>query len=287
MTQRSVFLVMVCFAALSVGSAQLPKDAHAGACEPKNWNWNCDDPVKGPSVWSQTYPLCAQGQQAPINLTSNGLELRQFQVFYKTFTGEVLNNGYKVMVEVPKEPPDAGGYIVIDGKKFNLVEFHFHVQSEHTVNGVRFAVEAHLVHEWERDTSVKAAIGILYRLSDTGANPLVERVIAEAPLTCGSQSLGQIDPRQLFPGGTVQGTYYAYSGSLTNPECIPIEDFLVADTPSAVDAATVGKLEQIVRGFPNNVGYEFNNRPTQPLLPGHAVNHRTAVEQPSAKAGSK
>lgn len=289
MTQRSAFLVVVCFAALSVGSAQLPKDPSAGSCETKNWNWKLDDLQKGPEAWARTYPRCAEGQQAPINLTSKGSPLKPFQVFYQPFTGEVLNNGYKVMVNVPTR--GAGGYIVIDGRTFNLVEFHFHVHSEHTVNGHQFEVEAHLVHEYVNDANVKAAIAILYRLDEEHPNPLVGRVIAEAPLTCDlhpSHPLAQIDPRQLFPGGTASGTYYAYSGSLTNPDCIRIAHFLVAEnTESAVDAATVSKLKEIVKGFPNNalVSYGYNFRPPQPLLPEHAVNHRTAVEPSGGTPG--
>ncbi len=280
MTQRPIFLVVVCFAVLSIASAQLPKDAPAGSCETKNWNWKSGDP-KGPQAWAQTYPLCAQGQQAPINLTGKGSSLRPFEVHYQTFAGEVTNNGYKVMVKVPEQTPGAGGFIMIDGKKFNLVEFHFHIESEHTVNGRQFAVEAHLVHEYEKDANEKAAIAILYRLSASGSNRFVARVIAEAPLTCGSHPLAQIDPRQLFPGGTARGTYYAYSGSLTNPDCIPIAHFLVADNQSAVDSATESRLKDIVKEFPNNalVHYEFNYRPPQPLLNPQAVHERTAVDQ--------
>ena len=288
MTKRPVFLIVVCFAALSIGSAQQPADKHAGDCETKNWNWKPNDP-KGPEAWSQTYPLCAQGQQAPINLTSKGAPQAPFQVHYQPFTGKVLNNGYKVMVNVPT--PGAGGYIEIDSERFNLVEFHFHVKSEHTVDGHQFAVEAHLVHQSVNDPEKKAAIGILYRLDEKDANPLVKEVIAAATLTCGSPNSAQIDLRRLFPGGTARGTYYYYSGSLTNPDCIPIAHFLVADTQSAVDAATVSKLEAIVKRFPNNdkpeVKYGFNFRPVQPLLPGLGVNHREAEVQSGGKAGKR
>ena len=286
MTQRPVFLVVVCFAALSIGSAQRPEDPHTLPCETKDWNWKPTDTTNGPHAWAQKYPLCAQGQQSPINLPARGGEpLAPFQVHYQPFTGKVLNNGYKVMVEVPT--PGAGGYIEIDGKRFNLVEFHFHVQSEHTVDGHEFAVEAHLVHQNAENANEKAAIAILYQLSKTGANPFVESVIAAAQPSCGSLSSDMhIDPRQLFPRGTVQGRYYAYSGSLTNPDCIPITHFLVAaDTQSAVNSTTVGKLEQIVRGFPNNaqVNYGFNARPPQTL--SSPVNHRTAVDQSGGAPG--
>lgn len=282
MTQRPVFLILLCFAALSVGSAQQPKNVHAGDCETKNWNWKLDDLNNGPEAWARNYPdFCAKGQQAPINLTSKGAPQAPFQVHYQPFTGKVLNNGYKVMVNVPT--PGAGGYIEIDSERFNLVEFHFHVKSEHTVDGHRFAVEMHLVHQSVKDPDKKAAIGILYQLSDTGANPLVKEVIAAAQPSCGSLSSDiQIDPRQLFPGGTATGTYYYYSGSLTNPDCIHIAHFLVAyNTQSAVSAATVTKLEQIVKQFPNNaaVNYGFNFRPVQLLLPGIGVNHREAQDQ--------
>lgn len=34
----------------------------------------------------------------------------------------------------------------LKGREFNLVQFHFHTPSEHAFDGLRFPMEAHLVH---------------------------------------------------------------------------------------------------------------------------------------------
>ena len=103
-----------------------------------------------------------------------------------------------------------GGGIRIGDDSYRLVEAHFHNPSEHTVDGQRFALEAHLVH---RRGDEIAVVGVLYRLGKP--NAAIEAVIEGAP------GLGEEDVRasglsasEFLPAS---GGYYAYTGSLTTP----------------------------------------------------------------------
>ena len=54
-----------------------------------------------------------------------------------------MNNGHTVQVNYD----DDGSFINIEGVRYDLVQFHFHIPSEHTFNGQFSAMEMHLVHE--------------------------------------------------------------------------------------------------------------------------------------------
>ena len=41
---------------------------------------------------------------------------------------------------------DEGSTLGIDGTPYDLKQFHFHTPSEHTVEGIRYAMEMHFVH---------------------------------------------------------------------------------------------------------------------------------------------
>lgn len=59
-------------------------------------------------------------------------------------TGFLINNGHTAQVNVPH-----GSYIMHNGQPYHLQQLHFHCPSEHTLNGKRFAMEMHLVHQAE------------------------------------------------------------------------------------------------------------------------------------------
>jgi carbonic anhydrase len=54
------------------------------------------------------------------------------------------------------------GYIEINGTQYELKQCHWHSPSEHTIDGQRFNMEAHMVHE-SSDGKI-AVVGILYKL---------------------------------------------------------------------------------------------------------------------------
>ena len=47
-----------------------------------------------------------------------------------------MNNGHTIQVNV-----EAGSYIVYNGIAYDLLQFHFHSPSEHTINGDAAAME--------------------------------------------------------------------------------------------------------------------------------------------------
>lgn len=54
------------------------------------------------------------------------------------------------------------GHMEVNGTQYFLRQCHWHSPSEHTINGKRFALEAHLVHQSQNGSI--AVIGILYNI---------------------------------------------------------------------------------------------------------------------------
>jgi carbonic anhydrase len=56
---------------------------------------------------------------------------------------------------------DKVGNITVNGKLYNLDKMHWHMPSEHTINGQRYPLEMHLVHK--SDAGDLAVIAVLYQ----------------------------------------------------------------------------------------------------------------------------
>jgi carbonic anhydrase len=56
---------------------------------------------------------------------------------------------------------DKVGNITVDGNVYNLDKMHWHMPSEHTINGQRYPLEMHLVHK--SDAGDLAVIAVLYQ----------------------------------------------------------------------------------------------------------------------------
>jgi carbonic anhydrase len=62
------------------------------------------------------------------------------------------------------KPLGGEAYLMVDGLRFDLLQFHFHSSSEHTLNGKSYPLEVHFVHANTQTPGVtKLAVwGILF-----------------------------------------------------------------------------------------------------------------------------
>ena len=175
------------------------------------------------------------------------------------------------MIEVPL-PANNGNTLKIGNSVYRLTQYHFHAPSEHTLNGHRYDLEVHLVHE--NAAGQTAVVAVFMNIGDH-PNELVDDVFKNAPDVAGEETDAGVESnaKDLLPGfmsshgnGTfVISRYYTYSGSLTTPPCSePVRWFVLKD-PVNVSDFSVGELHHLVSLFPNYGGYPNNNRPVQPL----------------------
>lgn len=209
------------------------------------------EPHNGPARWGTLDPAfhaCDLGkEQSPIDLTGGrGSDLTPVQFDYRRTRVAVENTGHTIQVN-----PDPGSGIVLDGVRYDLQQFHFHHGSEHTVDGVRLALEMHLVHRGHG--GALAVVGVLFEEGET--NGTLASVWAHLPVGPAPPVVvpGSLDLSALLP---TCRTTWRYQGSLTTPPCTEGVAWVILTAPLALSAA---QLDTFAALYPNNY------RPVQPL----------------------
>ncbi|HAR45137.1 MAG: carbonate dehydratase [Nitrospirae bacterium GWC2_57_13] len=220
------------------------KDSHQGA----HWGYSGEG---APAQWgslSKEYAFCGTGKnQSPIDISKAVKKnLPAITFTYQDVPLMIENNGHTIKVST-----SGGGSITVDGKKYNLVQLHFHEPSEHTVNGKAAAMVVHLVHQ--SDDGKLAVVGVL--MEKGAENPLIKSIWNVLPMTVGKPEVHsvRISASKLLP---VKHTYYSYEGSLTTPPCSEGVKWMVLKQPLTVSAAQIEKYRSL---YPGSV------RPVQPL----------------------
>lgn len=224
------------------------------AAQEANSLWSYEG-VNGPEAWGAIkpdYAWCGVGrEQSPIDLSDAiTADLGALSIIYRLGQARVTNNGRTLEVT-----PSEGSYMRVGAVRYDLIQFHFHGPSEHSVAGRRFAMEVHLVH-LHRATGRLAILGAL--LSPTSyPNPFIEQIWSVAGKEHGANAMtvNPLNPESLLPP-TDQRGYWRYAGSLTTPPCAETVTWTVLKTPISVGLAQVEKFKEM---FP------MNARPIQPL----------------------
>ena len=241
----------------------------ATATEDIRWGYQDQD---GPERWAAQHPAfatCASGmEQSPIDLTDAqrhgtlahrphrrpAADLQEITFDYAPGPISILNNGHTIQVD---HAPGNG--ITLDGTRYELVQFHFHHGSEHTVNGVRFPLEMHLVHRG--DNGALAVVGVLFE--EGSVNNALESIWNHLPRESGAATPVpvELDARALLPERL---TSWRYAGSLTTPPCTEGVSWVVMTEPVTLSATQIEAFGAIFFG---------NYRPVQPLN-GRVVERR-------------
>jgi carbonic anhydrase len=222
---------------------------------PWKTHWDYEGP-RGADHWSTldpAYALCNEGnEQSPINIQSTQkAPLPALQFDYKVEPVRyVINNGYTIRVNY-HDAPGSGSFLVVGGKRYQLMQFHFHRPSEEYVYGKQYPMVLHLMHQ-ASDGEV-AAVAVVLKAGR--ANPAVERVWEHMPRTEGQEAVPgvELNPADMLPGHT---GYYLYMGSVTAPPCTEHVKWFVLKTPVEVSAEQIQAFASL---YPHNV------RPLQPL----------------------
>lgn len=244
-------LVVVCLigaqqACQPADQEQMSVQAHTDAGQ-IHWAY---DGETGAASWGELDPsfaVCASGvQQSPVDLADaipadgDGLNIQ-----WQPGEAHVRDTGHTIQVDMAE-----GSSIILEGRRFSLLQFHFHGPSEHTVEGGSFPMEVHFVHQAEEGDL--AVIGVF--VGDGDGHSAIESIWEAIPDPGGSPAtLAELDPRTLVPTGR---GYYRYAGSLTTPPCSEVVNWVVMTEPTSVSSAQVDAFSAL---------YPMNARPVQPL----------------------
>jgi len=184
-------------------------------------------------------------EQSPINLSQsfaqkNSLTGIQFH-YSNSQLIDVKHTGHTV-----KCWPSETNYIIVDGQRYSLVEFHFHTPSEHAVDLQLYPAEVHFVHK--SPTDQHAVIGVFLQQGESFCQA-VAKVMVQVPA-----EVKDVNLLEFFPE---MQTLYHYDGSLTTPPYTEGVKWYVFDTPVIVSSEQMERVKKII-------GQE-NSRKIQPL----------------------
>lgn len=236
--------------ASAASRAAAAADAGAsGSAKPRgDWSYSGDT---GPEHWASLKPefsQCGKGQrQSPIDIRDGiPVELDPIAFDYRPSAFRVIDNGHTVQVNMAP-----GNRVTVNGRRYELTQFHFHRPSEERLNGKQFDMAVHLEH---KDIEGKLAV-IAILINEGKGHPLVQQVWNNLPLEKFTEQpgLASIDLGQILPE---QRQYVTYMGSQTTPPCQEGVLWMVLKQPvtaSPEQMATFGRL------------HPMNARPVQPV----------------------
>ena len=247
---RRTLLKLFGFGALETSlGVSFPSLVSAATGQEVHWGYIGESGSQNWGNLSPEFQLCKTGiQQSPIDLQGAvAAELSPIEIDYQESPLRIVNNGHTIQVNY-----ESGSSIKLDGQTFNLVQFHFHDPSEHTIDKKPFDMELHLVHRSE--AGALAVIGVLMKQGQHNA--------ALQPIWDAFPS--RQEPEQVVKTVKVNAEeflpkdrkVYRYFGSLTTPPCSQGVNWIVMQQPIELSQNQIQRFANLI---------SIDARPVQPL----------------------
>ncbi|MFZ2726281.1 MAG: carbonic anhydrase family protein [Methylococcaceae bacterium] len=233
----------VLLGAFLTATASYATDPHWTYDEQLDWGAleNADPTVtKIPELYP--FAQCGLGQkQSPIDISrlSTNTQLNPIKTNYTATGLSISNNGHTIKVNMPSVANV--NHSMIGRESFELLQFHFHAPSEHTINGKTFPLELHFVHG--TPNGKLAVLGVLIKAGM--ANAEFQKILDNAPTLASvtnTPANETIDPSALLPQSR---KFYSYAGSLTTPPCTEGVDWYVLTRPIEVSSEQLAQFEAL------------------------------------------
>jgi carbonic anhydrase len=226
--------------AIACHSAEDPHWSYGGATGPAKWG-----------SLEKGFSQCKLGQfQSPIDISDASArkgDLPSLLFAYKPSPLKIIDNGHTIQVNY-----SPGSFVTVEGKAYELVQFHFHRPSEEKIDGKAHDMVAHLVHQ-----GPGGKLAVIAVLLDTGReNRLIKTLWDNLPKEKGKENVAdavKINAVDLLPANK---GYYTFAGSLTTPPCSEQVTWFVLKTPVQVSADEIARFAK---------SYPMNARPVQPV----------------------
>merc|ERR1712153_186135 len=269
---------------LSLGSFMVLNVAASG--DENDWNYGGEEfwPTShsksaaeaDPDSYSlpEAYYNCDGIKQSPININNsmvqdlyfyNQLNLADYNADY---AGKFTNNGHTLVFNLDDAEksgatlPTFSSPFVATNAKYELQQFHFHwgsrpdIGSEHTIDGLAFPMEIHLVHKKTDYDSVGASLDYNDGLAVIGIFFQVDAAVDADAEVAGSINMSTF----LYQTGR---SYYYYKGSLTTPPCTETVDWHVMEGAIRITEEDLEILRDLT--YKDDAPMVDNYRNTYPL----------------------
>ncbi|XP_035691928.1 carbonic anhydrase 2-like isoform X2 [Branchiostoma floridae] len=226
------------------------------------WGYSSDN---GPATWPNNYPNWCNGQkQSPIDVQSKSAVQKSFPALnFKGFDTppadaqmRIKNNGHAIQVDLLSKTGKTDNYQISGGGlpgTYNVLQFHFHWGSEHTVNGKRYDAEMHMV-TWNtkyrdvyeaRDNNGLATFSVPIAATSQTANPGMQNIVSQLS-NVANKGMNYTYPtsfsvNSLFPAD--KANYWRYMGSLTTPKCNEVVVWTIFKTSLKISQDQINALK--------------------------------------------
>lgn len=240
--------------AVSAPTDLTAQDEAAGLHYASPWKtpWTYEGP-RGNDHWSQldsAYSACAGKEQSPIDIRDtikNRLPALRFQ-YHTDNIRFVTNNGHTIRINYAR---GNGNYLLLEGRRYELTQFHFHRPSEERIHGKAYDMVLHVMHQGA-DGEV---LGLAILLQSGPPNPLIQQIWRNMPASEGNRQVAAfpVNVEAMLPKNS---GYYAYTGSQTAPPCSENVRWIVLKKPVSVSPEEIREFAAL---------YPDDARPVQPL----------------------
>ncbi|EJR91035.1 hypothetical protein IKE_05710 [Bacillus cereus VD196] len=184
--------------------------------------------------------------QSPIVIeTTKAQEMKEngaIELNYNNAVLDEVDNGNSIQIDVT-------GTAKINGRYFDLTQFHFHAPSEHKLDSKQYPIEAHFVNKAQNGRL--AVISVFFR--EGSENQGFQKVIDSIKKGDKNTAVGEINIAAMLP---TNKSYYHYLGSLTTPPLSENVEWYVMRNPVEVSKVQIETFQSY---------YNNNNREIQPL----------------------
>lgn len=254
------FISILILLALTLASCQinhqnvetLDKNLQQQSYAKESWSYSGET---GPAHWAEIEKNAeCNGQfQSPINILTldakSSSDLPPLDLHYasSTIIHHVINNGHSIEYDF-----EAGDYIHYKSDEYILKQIHFHEPAEHTINGVRYPLVIHMVHQNSKGAYLVLAV-MAIEGEESAPFAFLESYL---PIQVGEMKIIS-KPFNLNLNLPNNKAYFHYTGSLTTPPCSQGVEWFVFQNPVTVSLEQVTTLNKLM---PHD-----NYRGTQPL----------------------
>uniref|UniRef100_A0A3P8YLL3 Carbonic anhydrase 6 n=1 Tax=Esox lucius TaxID=8010 RepID=A0A3P8YLL3_ESOLU len=233
--------------------------------------------------WAEGFPACGGQKQSPIDIQRQNVRhnpdlLEPVLTGYAAQKGNFVmnNNGYTVLINLPPSMVITRG---LPGQ-YTAIQMHLHwggmqmesSGAEHTLDGIRYIAELHLVHynsdkyssfQEAKDKPDGLAVLAFFFVNGHFENTYYRDFInnlAKVKYAGQSMNISSLDLRSMLPENL--NHFFRYQGSLTVPPCYESVLWTVFDTPITLSHNQIKKLETTLMN--NNTMWDYY-RMVQPL----------------------
>ncbi|KAL3096009.1 hypothetical protein niasHS_005768 [Heterodera schachtii] len=259
-------------------------------------DWDYDERGQcGPKHWLRIAKCEHLGDhQSPIDFQLSKMRIHPLNIhplclvnFKKPLAGQLINTGCGIQFQPDPqiEPPEIYGGLL--DQNYRFVQYHFHWAqndnegSEHTIGGLRYPAELHLVHQGVKNPSKLAVLGIFLKLDNESENGEKKKFVFSAEEMEALKKVIEFEQNAAIdtehslssklPPNCCQemassaehfvSSFVRYEGSLTTPPCSENVTWTVFTDPLLVTREQMSLLRAL-KDCKGNV-IEKNYRPVQ------------------------